>query len=190
MLAEKVKIPFDVEQVRKQFPVLSQQIYGKDLIYFDNGATSQKPQIVIDAIEEYYSKNNSNIHRGVHHLSQVATSQYEGARTIIQQYINAPLKEEVLFTSGTTASINLVAYSFGESLKEGDEIIISAMEHHSNIVPWQMLCERKKCVLRVIPINEKGELIMSKYDAFLSEKTKLVLRIYQTHWEQSTQLKK
>ena len=174
MIVENEKIPFDISAIRAEYPVLRQKVYGKDLIYFDNGATSQKPQVVLDAIDKYYSQENSNIHRGVHHLSQVATAQYEEARAIIQKYINAPLQEEILFNSGTTAGINMVAYSFGELLSEGDEIIISAMEHHSNIVPWQMLCERKKCVLKVIPMNKKGELEMDAFDTLLSEKTKLV----------------
>jgi cysteine desulfurase/selenocysteine lyase len=165
---------FDVASIREQFPALHQTVYGKPLVYLDNGATSQKPQMVIDAIDRYYSKENSNIHRGVHFLSQHATTLYEDARTTIQKYINAPSSDEVLFTSGTTGGINLVAFSFGETLKEGDEIIISAMEHHSNIVPWQLLCERKKCVLKVIPINSKGELIMDEFDKLLSNKTKLV----------------
>lgn len=165
---------FDVASIRKQFPTLNQTVYGKPLIYLDNGATSQKPQMVIDAIDRYYTSENSNIHRGVHFLSQHATTLYEDARTTIQKYINAPSSDEVLFTSGTTGGINLIAFSFGELLVEGDEIIISAMEHHSNIVPWQMLCERKKCVLRVIPINSNGELIMSEFDKFISTKTKLV----------------
>lgn len=166
--------PFEVNLIREQFPALDQPVYGKSLIYLDNGATAQKPQVVIDAIHQYYNKDNSNIHRGVHYLSQKATTQYEEARTIIQEYINAELSEEVLFTKGTTDGINLVANSFGELLSEGDEIIITAMEHHSNIVPWQMLCERKGCVLRVIPINDRGELIMEEFEAMLSEKTKLV----------------
>tara|TARA_R110002072_G_scaffold16048_1_gene63435 strand:+ start:20127 stop:21365 length:1239 start_codon:yes stop_codon:yes gene_type:complete len=174
MLDQKIKTSFNVEQIRKEFPTLSQQVYGKDLIYLDNGATSQKPQSVIDAIAKYYTKDNSNIHRGVHHLSQVATEQYENARETIQKYINAPLLEEVLFTVGTTAGINMIAFSFGETLIEGDEIIISAMEHHSNIVPWQMLCERKKCILKIIPINNAGELKMDVYDSLLSKQTKLV----------------
>lgn len=174
MVEETIKAPFDIEQIRNEFPTLSQQVYGKKLVYLDNGATSQKPQVVIDAISKYYTKDNSNIHRGVHHLSQVATEQYETARTTIQKYINAPLQEEVLFTAGTTAGINMIAFSFGETLIEGDEIIISAMEHHSNIVPWQMLCERKKCVLRVIPINQEGELLMDVFESFLNKRTKLV----------------
>jgi cysteine desulfurase/selenocysteine lyase len=150
------------------------KVYGKPLIYLDNGATSQKPQVVIDAIEHYYTFDNSNIHRGVHHLSQEATTQYEDARVTIQKYINAPTSEEVIFTAGTTSGINLVSYSFGELLSTGDEIIISAMEHHSNIVPWQMLCERKGCKLKVIPINDKGDIIISDFEKLLNEKTKLV----------------
>ena len=167
-------VPFDVSRIRSDFPILHRKVNGKDLIYFDNGATSQKPQVVIDAITEYYTNNNANIHRGVHYLSQLATTQYENARTIIQNYINAPLSQEILFTKGTTDAINLVANSLGELFSSGDEIMISAMEHHSNIVPWQMLCERKGLVLKVIPINEAGELIMSEFDNLFSPKTKLV----------------
>lgn len=174
MITDGISIPFDVNQIRAEFPTLERKVNGKDLIYFDNGATSQKPQVVIDAINEYYTANNANIHRGVHFLSQLATTQYENARKIIQEYINAHLLEEVLFTKGTTDSINLVASSLGELFTEGDEIIISAMEHHSNIVPWQMLCERKGCTLKVIPINEAGELIMETFYQLLSTKTKLV----------------
>lgn len=165
---------FDVQRIRKDFPILNRKVYGKDLIYFDNGATSQKPQLVIDAIQKYYTTDNSNIHRGVHFLSQEATSQYEQARKTIQKYINAAHSGEVLFTKGTTDSINLIAFSLGETLKKGDEIVISAMEHHSNIVPWQMLCDRKECVLRVIPINADGELMMDEFHSLLNEKTKLV----------------
>ncbi len=167
-------LSFDIEKIRKQFPALHQEVYGKQLIYFDNGATSQKPQSVIDAIQLYYSKENANIHRGVHHLSQVATEKYEGARKTIQKAINAELSEEVLFTKGTTDGINLVASSFGEMLVAGDEIIISAMEHHSNIVPWQMLCERRGCILRVIPIDKTGTLDLKAFDSMLNAKTKLV----------------
>ncbi|MFT5861216.1 MAG: cysteine desulfurase/selenocysteine lyase [Flavobacteriaceae bacterium] len=174
MIKDQIKIPFNIENIRAEFPTIHRTVYGKDLIYFDNGATSQKPQVVIDAINTYYTENNSNIHRGVHYLSQLATAQYEEARKIIQTYINAPLEEEVLFTKGTSDGINLVAFSFGELLNEGDEIIISAMEHHSNIVPWQMMCERKGCKLLVIPINDRGELIMEEFDRMLSSKTKLV----------------
>lgn len=174
MITEASTIPFDLSRIRTDFPILQRKVNGKDLVYFDNGATSQKPQVVIDAITKYYSDNNANIHRGVHYLSQLATTQYEDARIVIQKYINAPLSQEVLFTKGTTDSINLVASSLGELFTAGDEIIISAMEHHSNIVPWQMLCERKGCVLKVIPINEAGELIMTEFDQLLSSKTKLV----------------
>ena len=165
---------FNVKEIREQFPALRQQIYGKNLIYFDNGATSQKPVMVLDAISKFYSKENANIHRGVHFMSQRATNDYEAARQRIQRYLNAKKSEEIIFTKGTTDGINLVAFSFGELLKEGDEIIISAMEHHSNIVPWQMLCQRKNLVLRIIPINKKGELIQEEYEKLLSKKTKLV----------------
>lgn len=165
---------FDIQKIREQFPILSREIHGKPLVYFDNGATSQKPQSVIDCISHYYEQENANIHRGVHHLSQIATIAYEEARVKIQKYIGAVHEHEIIFTKGTTDSINLVASSFGELLTEGDEIIISAMEHHSNIVPWHMLCERKKCVLKIIPINSLGELEMDKFDALLSNKTKLI----------------
>ncbi len=168
------KRKFSVRDIRQDFPALRQQVYGKNLIYFDNGATSQKPQMVLDAINQYYSKDNANIHRGVHHLSQKATNEYEEAREIIRRFINAEKKEEIIFTKGTTDGINLVAHSFGELLSAGDEIMISAMEHHSNIVPWQMLAERKKLVLKVIPINKRGELIMEDFQNMLSPKTKLV----------------
>lgn len=168
------KRKFNVREIREDFPALRQTIYGKNLIYFDNGATSQKPQLVLDAINQYYSKDNANIHRGVHHLSQKATSEYEASRKFIAAYINAKTSDEIIFTKGTTDGINLVASSYGELLQAGDEIIISAMEHHSNIVPWQMLCERKKLVLKIIPINERGELIQEEYDKLLSSKTKLV----------------
>jgi cysteine desulfurase/selenocysteine lyase len=174
MTTDGAKKPFIVREIREQFPALRQQVYGKNLIYFDNGATSQKPQIVLDAINRYYSKDNANIHRGVHFMSQRATTEFEEARKIIQLYIKARKSEEVIFTKGTTDSINLVAFSFGELLKEGDEIVITAMEHHSNIVPWQMLCERKNLKLRVAPINKKGELIMDEFDKLLNERTKLV----------------
>lgn len=167
-------IGLNPEVLRSQFPALSQEVYGKPLIYLDNGATAQKPQCVIDVVNHFYSKENANIHRGVHHLSQEATTRYEEARSQIQKAIGAALSEEVIFTSGTTGSINLLAFTFGEMLKAGDEIIISAMEHHSNIVPWQMLCERKKCVLRVIPINESGELLMDEFRNLLNERSKLV----------------
>jgi cysteine desulfurase/selenocysteine lyase len=168
------KRKFNVREIRQDFPALRQLIYGKNLIYFDNGATSQKPQLVLDAINRYYSKNNANIHRGVHFMSQQATSDYETSRRYIQTFINAEKSEEIIFTKGTTDGINLVASSYGELLSAGDEILISAMEHHSNIVPWQMLCERKGLKLKVIPINSRGELKMDAYAELLTPKTKLV----------------
>ncbi|MBI3238851.1 MAG: cysteine desulfurase [Flavobacteriia bacterium] len=171
-LVEKRK--FSVREIRQDFPALRQQIYGKNLIYFDNGATSQKPQLVLDAINQYYSKNNANIHRGVHFMSQQATSEYETSREYIKSYINAEKQEEIIFTKGTTDGINLVAFSFGSLLSAGDEILISAMEHHSNIVPWQLLCERKGLILKVIPVNSRGELKLDVYEELLSSKTKLV----------------
>jgi cysteine desulfurase/selenocysteine lyase len=173
-MSESAKKNFNVREIREQFPALRQQVYGKNLIYFDNGATSQKPQLVLDAINKFYSKENANIHRGVHFMSQKATTEYEESRKRIQRYINARKSEEIIFTKGTTEGINLVASSFGELLKAGDEIIISAMEHHSNIVPWQMLCMRKGLSLRVAPINEKGELLLETFKQMLSKKTKLV----------------
>jgi cysteine desulfurase/selenocysteine lyase len=173
-MSESAKKNFNVREIREQFPALRQQVYGKNLIYFDNGATSQKPQLVLDAINKFYSKENANIHRGVHFMSQKATTEYEESRKRIQRYINARKSEEIIFTKGTTDGINLVASSFGELLKSGDEIIISAMEHHSNIVPWQMLCMRKGLSLRVAPINEKGELLLETFKQMLSKKTKLV----------------
>lgn len=174
MLTKTTANTFDIAAVRADFPALQQEVYGKKLVYLDNGATAQKPQSVINAISKYYSKDNANIHRGVHYLSQVATDQYEEARKVIQGAINAPESESVIFTKGTTDGINLLAFSIGESLKEGDEVMISEMEHHSNIVPWQMLCERKNCVLKVIPINKKGELKMDEFERLLSSKTKVV----------------
>jgi len=173
-MSELQKKSFNVREIREEFPALRQQIYGKNLIYFDNGATSQKPQLVLNAINQFYSKENANIHRGVHYMSQKATTEYEAARQRIQRYIGARKSEEIIFTKGTTDSINLVAFSYGQLLTIGDEILISAMEHHSNIVPWQMLCERQGCVLKVVPINQKGELLMEEYEKLLSKKTKLV----------------
>jgi cysteine desulfurase/selenocysteine lyase len=173
-MTEGTKKPFSVREIRNEFPALRQLVYGKNLIYFDNGATSQKPQVVLDAINRYYSKDNANIHRGVHFMSQKATTEFEAARIVIQKYLNAKKSEEVIFTKGTTDGINLVANSFGELLSAGDEIIITAMEHHSNIVPWQMLCQRKNLTLRVAPINKKGELIIEEFDKLLNSKTKLV----------------
>jgi cysteine desulfurase/selenocysteine lyase len=173
-MTEGTKKQFNVREIREQFPALRQLIYNKNLIYFDNGATSQKPQVVLDAINNYYSKDNANIHRGVHYMSQKATTEYETARKTIQTYLHAKKSEEIIFTKGTTDGINLVAYSYGELLSAGDEILITAMEHHSNIVPWQMLCERKNLTLRVAPINKKGELILEEFDKLLTTKTKLV----------------
>lgn len=165
---------FNVEAIRKDFPILSRKVNGKPLVYFDNAATSQTPQQVIDVIVDYYSNYNANIHRGVHTLSQEATDLYEQARLKIQSHFNAKFSHEIIFTSGTTHSINLVANGFSSLLKKGDDIIVSALEHHSNIVPWQMLCERTGATLKVIPMNEEGELIMSEFDTLLSENTKLV----------------
>ncbi|PVX45941.1 cysteine desulfurase/selenocysteine lyase [Flavobacterium sp. 103] len=164
----------DIQKIRADFPILSQKVNGKPLVYFDNGATSQKPQVVIDAISTYYQEINANIHRGVHTLSQLATDAYEVSRAKVQNHINAKFAHEVLFTSGTTFGINLVANGFASILKPGDEVLVSALEHHSNIVPWQMLCEKTGATLKVIPMNENGELIMSEYDKLLSPKTKIV----------------
>lgn len=164
----------DSQKIRADFPILSQTVNGKPLVYFDNAATSQKPQVVIDAEANYYKEINANIHRGVHTLSQLATDAYEASRHKIQQHINAKFSHEVLFTSGTTHGINLVANGFASFLKPGDEVMVSALEHHSNIVPWQMLCEKTGAKLVVIPMNETGELIRSEYERLLSEKTKIV----------------
>jgi cysteine desulfurase/selenocysteine lyase len=164
----------DINKIRADFPILSRKVNGKPLVYFDNGATSQKPQIVIDAIAAYYQEINANIHRGVHTLSQLATDAYEISRGKIQNHINAQHAHEVIFTSGTTHGINAIANGFASLLKPGDEVLVSALEHHSNIVPWQMLCEKTGATLKVIPMNENGELIMAEYDTLLSDKTKLV----------------
>lgn len=165
---------FDVNTIRKDFPILERKVNGKSLIYFDNAATSQTPKQVIEVIVDYYSNYNANIHRGVHALSQEATDAYERARTKIQKHFNAKHAYEIIFTSGTTHGINLIANGFSSLLKKGDEIIVSALEHHSNIVPWQMLCERTGAILKVIPMSEEGELVLSEYDALLSTNTKLV----------------
>lgn len=164
----------DIQKVRGDFPILNQKVNGKQLVYLDNAATNQKPQVVIDSIVNYYSTFNANIHRGVHTLSQIATNAYEESRIKLQHHFNAKESHEIIFTSGTTHSINIVASSFTTLLKKGDELIVSAMEHHSNIVPWQMLCERTGAVLKVIPMNLAGELQMDEYDKLLSNKTKLV----------------
>ncbi len=165
---------FDVEKIREDFPILNRKVNGKPLVYFDNAATSQKPQVMIDAIVDYYSNYNANIHRGVHTLSQEATNAYEEARIKIRDHFNAAKSHEIILTSGTTHGINMVATGFTSLLKAGDEIIVSALEHHSNIVPWQMLCERTGADLKVIPMTLKGELDMEAYENLLSKKTKLV----------------
>ncbi len=172
--AEQI-LPIDVQHIRSAFPILGRQVKGKPLVYLDNAATTQKPQAVIDALTNYYSGYNANIHRGIHTLAEEATAAYEATRDAVKDFINAPSREEIIFTRGTTESINLVAYTWGRAnVQQGDEIIISAMEHHSNIVPWQILCEEKGAVLKVIPVNELGELEMDVYLSLLSEKTKLV----------------
>ena len=166
---------FDAERVRADFPILQQVINGKPLVYLDNGATSQKPQAVIDELVRYYTTENANVHRGVHTLSQNATEDYEGARAKLRGLLNAADDHEIIYTSGTTQSINIVAQSFGrQNIGPGDEIIVSNMEHHSNIVPWQMLCEENGAVLRVVPIDDAGELLMDEYERMLSPRTKLV----------------
>lgn len=168
-------IKLDTQKIRKDFPILNQQVYNKPLVYFDNGATTQKPQVVIDEEIKIYSEQNSNIHRGVHYLSEQLTQRYEDARKVVQRFMNAKYDHEIVLTSGTTESINTVAFSFGEKfIDKGDEIIISTLEHHANIVPWQMLCERKGAVLKVIPINDKGELLLDEYQKLISDKTKIV----------------
>ena len=164
----------DIQKIRADFPILSQKVNGKPLVYFDNGATAQKPQVVIDAVSKYYSEINANIHRGVHTLSQLATDAYEASRDTIQAHLNAKHNHEIIFTPGTTFGINLVANGFASLLKAGDEVMVSALEHHSNIVPWQFLCEKTGAKLVVIPMNNKGELIMSDFDKLLSNKTKIV----------------
>jgi cysteine desulfurase/selenocysteine lyase len=170
----KREVMLDVETIRKDFPILQRQVNGKPLIYFDNAATSQTPKQVIDVIVDYYSNYNANIHRGVHSLSQEATDAYEKARIKIQKHFNAKHAYEIIYTAGTTHGINLVASGFSSLLKKGDEILVSALEHHSNIVPWQMLCEKTGTTLRVIPMNHDGELVLSEFDALLNDKTKLV----------------
>lgn len=166
---------FDVEKIRKDFPVLQQKIYGNPLIYLDNGATSQKPRVVIEKISSFYSQSNSSIHRGVHFFSEQATAEYESARITVKKFINAKHVHEVVFTAGTTASINNVAFSFGEKyIKAGDEIILTEMEHHANIVPWQMLCDRKGCKLKIIPIDDNGELILEDFEKMFTSKTRIL----------------
>jgi cysteine desulfurase/selenocysteine lyase len=165
----------DVEKIRKQFPVLHQKVNGRDLVYFDNAATSQKPQMVIDSLVDYYKKDNANIHRGIHTLAERATKAYENTRHLVKSFINAGSEEEIIFVRGVTEAINLVASSYGKGfINAGDEIIISGLEHHSNIVPWQLLCEEKKAILKVIPVTEAGELDVTAYSKLLTPRTKLV----------------
>lgn len=174
-LQKIAKLSFDIKKIRADFPILSRKVNGKPLVYFDNGATAQKPKEVIDAITNYYENQNANIHRGVHTLSQEITVAYENSRSTIQKHLNAKYAHEIIFTKGTSDSINLVASSFGKRfVSKGDEIVISAMEHHSNILPWQQLCEEKGAVLKIIPINDAGELLMDEYKKLLTNKTKIV----------------
>jgi cysteine desulfurase/selenocysteine lyase len=174
-----VSAAFDVEEIRKDFPILHRQVHNKPLIYFDNAATSQKPTYVLDRIIKYYTEENANIHRGVYYLSELASTEYENARDRIQQHFNAARREEIIFVRGATEGINLVASSWGrKNLKAGDEVIVSEMEHHANIVPWQMICEERGAVLKVIPVNEQGELILEEYYKLLSERTKFVSVVY------------
>jgi len=171
----KKKKAFDVHEIRKDFPILHRLVHNKPLIYFDNAATTQKPKQVIESITNYYSNLNSNIHRGVHYLSQAATSEFECARNIVKSFINARYDEEIIFTRGATEAINLVAYSYGETnLKEGDEVLITEMEHHSNIVPWQIVCSKTGAKLKVVPFDDNGELILDEFEKIISPKTKIV----------------
>jgi len=173
------KMKYDVNRIREDFPILKKKVHDKNLVYLDNAATTQKPAYVIDRVNKYYTTMNANIHRGVHALSQEATEAFEGARIQIKRFINAIGKNQIIFTRGTTEAINLVASSYGKvNVKEGDEIIISHMEHHSNIVPWQMLCKEKNAKLRVIPVNDNGELIYEEFEKLVNEKTKLISIVY------------
>lgn len=175
ILKTNTVVPVNIEKIRSDFPILGTEIYGKPLIYFDNAATTQKPRQVIDAVSEFYLFQNSNVHRGVHRLSTLATIAFEDTRKKIAEFLNARYQHEIIFTRGTTESINLVAFSFGEAfLKEGDEVIISSLEHHSNLVPWQQVCHRKKAVLRVIPVFENGELDLEAYRTMLNPHTRMV----------------
>lgn len=166
---------FDIEKIRQDFPILSRKVYGQPIAYFDNGATTQKPRQVIETVRQYYEQENASIHRGLHYLSEQSTDTYEKARETVRRFINAASSSEVIFTSGATGSINAVAFSFGERyISEGDEVILSEMEHHANIVPWQMMCERKRAKLRIIPFNEQGELMLGEYEGLFSERTRIV----------------
>jgi cysteine desulfurase / selenocysteine lyase len=175
-----ITIPaLDVERIRRDFPLLQEKIYGLPLVYLDNAATTQKPQVVLDALTSYYTHLNSNVHRGVHHLSQKATDAYENARAIVAGYLNVRNKDEVIFTKGTTDGINLIAYSFGRSqIKPGDIVLVSAMEHHSNIVPWQIMCEDRGAELQVIPMDENGELLMDQFSTLLNDRVKIIAVTY------------
>ncbi len=176
MIATKsVSASIDVQSIRRQFPILSRLVKGRPLVYLDNAATSQKPQVVIDALVDYYSGFNANIHRGIHTLAEEATAAFEQTRDTARDFINAPSREQIIFTKGTTEGINLVAFTWGRAnVRAGDEIIISSIEHHSNIVPWQILCEEKGAELKVIPVNQEGELVMEEYEKLLNARTKLV----------------
>lgn len=175
ILTTPALVDLDIDVIRQQFPILDRMVQNKPLVYFDNAATTQKPRAVIDTISEYYSKYNANIHRGIHSLAEEATAAYEASRTAVQQFIGAAFSEEIIFTRGTTEGINLVAYTWGRAnIKSGDEILISGMEHHSNIVPWQILCEEKKAVLKVIPVLDNGELSLAQFKGLLGPKTKMV----------------
>ena len=165
----------DIQKIQSDFPILKSRVYGKPLVYLDNAATTQKPQVVIDTIISYYTTINSNIHRGTHHLSNLATEAHEAARRTVKDYINAPSEREIIFTRGTTESINLVAFSFGEAfVNPGDEVIVTELDHHSNFVPWQMMCERRGAHFRVVPFDENGDLRLDIFESLLSEKTRIV----------------
>jgi cysteine desulfurase/selenocysteine lyase len=172
------KKTFDVTSLRSEFPILSRLVHGKKLVYLDNANTSQKPLCVIEATDRYYREENANIHRGTHLLSEIATRGYEGARDVVRRFINASSTKEIVFTRGTTESINLVASSFGASLKPGDEIVLTTMEHHSNIVPWQLLCQRSGAKLRVVPIDDRGEIVFEEFERMLNERTRLVTVVH------------
>lgn len=179
MKTAELQTGFDVQAIRKDFPILHMQVHGRPLVYFDNAATSQKPRQVLDRILKYYEQENSNIHRAFYYLSERATEAYEGARNIAQEYLNAAKREEIIFVRGATEGINLVASSWGrKNLKSGDEVIISGMEHHANLVPWQLICEEKGATLRIIPVDENGELILEEYHKLLNERTKFVAVVY------------
>lgn len=175
MAEQQTPVPYEVDRIRDDFPILSRTVYGKPLVYLDNGATTQKPRAVVEAITEEYYSVNANVHRGVHFLSQRATELHEASRETVRRFINARSTNEIVFTRGTTESINLLAYSYGEAcLKAGDEVLLSTMEHHSNIVPWQLLQARKGIVLKVIPMNDRGELLLDAYEKLFTERTRLV----------------